>query len=179
MHVPTVVEPARTRTQGGRLGIPYYVYAVAFSSFFVIVGVIWDISWHISIGRDGLFSAPHLAIYLGAVVAGCFSGYQVLKTTFVGTATEKAHSVRFWGIFYSSLGALFCIWGAFAMLTSAPFDDWWHNTYGGPTDRSAWPVWSTAAKYLSPTPSRSRATTASGCRLSERIVFLRVLLMRL
>jgi hypothetical protein len=24
----------------------------------------------------------------------------------------------------------FCIWGAIAMLTSAPFDDWWHNTYG-------------------------------------------------
>ena len=22
------------------------------------------------------------------------------------------------------------IWGTFAMLTSAPFDDWWHNTYG-------------------------------------------------
>ena len=22
------------------------------------------------------------------------------------------------------------IWGAFAMLTSAPFDDWWHNAYG-------------------------------------------------
>jgi len=38
--------------------------------------------------------------------------------------------VRIWGIFYSSLGALFCIWGAIAMLTSAPFDDWWHNAYG-------------------------------------------------
>jgi hypothetical protein len=25
---------------------------------------------------------------------------------------------------------MFCIWGCIAMLTSAPFDDWWHNTYG-------------------------------------------------
>ena len=25
---------------------------------------------------------------------------------------------------------MYCIWGAIAMLTSAPFDDWWHNTYG-------------------------------------------------
>ncbi len=124
------LEPAGARPQAGRLGIPPYVYAVTLSSFFVIVGVMWDISWHISIGRDGLFSAPHLAIYLGAVVSGCFSGYQVLKTTFAGTPTEKAHNVRFWGVFYSSLGGLFCIWGAFAMLTSAPFDDWWHNTYG-------------------------------------------------
>jgi len=28
------------------------------------------------------------------------------------------------------LGAWVCIWGAFAMVTSAPFDDWWHNAYG-------------------------------------------------
>ena len=41
-----------------------------------------------------------------------------------------ATDVRVWGIFYSPLGALFCIWGAIAMLTSAPFDDWWHNAYG-------------------------------------------------
>ena len=28
------------------------------------------------------------------------------------------------------LGAWVCIWGAIAMLTSAPFDNWWHNAYG-------------------------------------------------
>lgn len=112
------------------LGIPLFVFASVFASLSIIVGLIWDISWHISIGRDGLLSPPHLAIYLGAVVSGVFSGYQVLKTTFAGTVGEKAQSVKFWGIFYGSLGALFCIWGAFAMLTSAPFDDWWHNTYG-------------------------------------------------
>ena len=37
--------------------------------------------------------------------------------------------MRFWG-FRAPLGAWVCIWGAFAMLTSAPFDDWWHNAYG-------------------------------------------------
>jgi hypothetical protein len=77
-----------------------------------------------------LLSPPHLAIYLGAVVSGVFSGFQVLKTTFAGTVEEKAQSIKFWSIFYGSLGALFCIWGAFAMLTSRTFDDWWHNTYG-------------------------------------------------
>jgi hypothetical protein len=126
----TVAAPARSQTAWSLLGIPLYVYATVFSSLSIIVGLIWDISWHTSIGRDGLLSPPHLAIYLGAVVSGVFSGYQVLKTTFAGTLEEKGQSVRFWGLFYSSLGALFCIWGAFAMLTSAPFDDWWHNTYG-------------------------------------------------
>ncbi|MGY4385872.1 hypothetical protein ACVWYN_002920 [Pedobacter sp. UYP24] len=110
--------------------VPIYIYAVVFSSLSIVVGLIWDISWHTSIGRDGLFSPPHLLIYLGAVTAGLFSGYHVLRLTFAGTAAEKDISVRFWNIFYGSLGALFCIWGAFTMITSAPFDDWWHNTFG-------------------------------------------------
>ena len=109
---------------------PTYVYASVFASLSIIVGLIWDISWHTSIGRDGLLSPPHLAIYLGAVIAGCFSGFKVLKISFFGSSEEKSASVKFWGIFYGSLGTMFCIWGAFAMLTSAPFDDWWHNTYG-------------------------------------------------
>ncbi|AFD08266.1 hypothetical protein [Solitalea canadensis] len=112
------------------LDIPFFIYATVFSSLCVIVGLIWDISWHTSIGRDGLLSPPHLVIYLGAVVSGLFSGYTVLKISFAGTSYERNSSVKFWGIFYGSLGALFSIWGAFAMLTSAPFDDWWHNTYG-------------------------------------------------
>lgn len=107
-----------------------YVYASVFSSLCIIVGLIWDISWHTSIGRDGLLSPPHDVIYLGAIFSGLFSGYQVLRTTFWGSLAEKAASVKFWGVFYAPLGAMFCIWGAIAMLTSAPFDDWWHNTYG-------------------------------------------------
>lgn len=127
---PDLNAPSHSRVNMGLLGIPLYVYATVLASLCIITGLIWDISWHTSIGRDGLFSPPHLLIYLGAVVSGFFSGYQVLKTTFAGSQTEKSQSVRFWGIFYSSLGALFSIWGAFSMLTSAPFDDWWHNTYG-------------------------------------------------
>jgi len=118
------------KTSSGSLGIPVFVYATVFASLSIVVGLIWDISWHISIGRDGLFSPPHLAMYLGAIISGIFSGYQVLRTSFAGSPQEKAASVKFWGIFNGSLGALFCIWGAIAMLTSAPFDDWWHNTYG-------------------------------------------------
>jgi hypothetical protein len=114
----------------GTRALPFYIYAVVFASFSIVVGLIWDISWHTSIGRDGLFSPPHLATYIGAVTSGVFSGYYVLRLTFAGTPEEKQRSINFWKIFYGSLGALFCIWGAFTMITSAPFDDWWHNTFG-------------------------------------------------
>ncbi|WP_342646064.1 hypothetical protein [Mucilaginibacter sp. CSA2-8R] len=122
---------AETKTTATRTGtLPFYIYAVVFASFSIVVGLVWDISWHMSIGRDGLFSPPHLATYLGAVTAGLFSGYHVLRLTFAGHAGEKQESIRFWRFFYGSLGALFCIWGAFTMITSAPFDDWWHSTFG-------------------------------------------------
>lgn len=126
----TAVAPVETPASTAIRVIPTYVYASVFASFCIAVGLIWDISWHMTVGRDGLFSPPHLAIYLGALISGLFSGFNVLKISFWGTQTEKDASIKFWGIFYASLGGLFCIWGALAMLTSAPFDDWWHNTYG-------------------------------------------------
>jgi hypothetical protein len=110
--------------------VPWHVLAVVFAATSVQIGVIWDISWHQSIGRDTLFSPPHLAIYLGGIVAGFASGWLVLKTTFAGSAAERAAAVSFWKFFRGPLAAWVCIWGAIAMITSAPFDDWWHNAYG-------------------------------------------------
>jgi hypothetical protein len=108
---------------------PWSIYAVLFASTSVILGVIWDISWHRSIGRDTFWTPAHLGIYLGGVVAGLTSGWVALRTTFGGSDADRGKAVRFWG-FRAPLGAWVCIWGAFAMVTSAPFDDWWHNAYG-------------------------------------------------
>ncbi len=102
---------------------------MAFASASVLVGVVWDISWHRTIGRDTFWTPAHLAIYLGGTVAGLSCGWLVLKTTFAGAEHEKAAGVTFWG-FRGPLGAWVCIWGAIAMIASGPFDDWWHNAYG-------------------------------------------------
>jgi hypothetical protein len=107
----------------------WYINVLLLSTFCIMAGVIWDISWHMSIGRDTLFSPPHMAIYLGGIAAGASSIWKILRTSFWGTPDEKGRAVSFWGM-KAPLGTLFCIWGAGAMITSAPFDDWWHNTYG-------------------------------------------------
>jgi hypothetical protein len=123
-------ERSSTRSGGWRLGIPPYIYAVVFASFCVVMGLLWDIMWHMTIGRDGLFAPPHVVIYVGAVISGLFSAYQILNLTLTKNHPGRIGAVPFWGVFYGPLGAMFSVWGALAMLTSAPFDDWWHNTYG-------------------------------------------------
>ncbi|MBW3630410.1 MAG: hypothetical protein KY464_14075 [Gemmatimonadetes bacterium] len=63
-------------------------------------------------------------------MAGIVCGWHVLRLTFAGSSEERAATVRWWGYFRGPLGAWTCVWGAIAMLTSAPLDDWWHQAYG-------------------------------------------------
>jgi hypothetical protein len=109
--------------------VPFFIWAAMLAISSTVIGVQWDISWHRSIGRDAFWSPPHIAIYLGGVLAGLTSGYLILSTTFAGTRAARAASVRIWG-FRGPLGAFISAWGGIAMLASAPFDNWWHNTYG-------------------------------------------------
>lgn len=107
----------------------WHAYTAVFAAACVMSGVYWDISWHMSIGRDTFWTPAHLLIQAGGLIAGCSSGYVALRTTFKGSNAQRAASVNFWG-FRAPLGAWTCIWGCIAMLTSAPFDNWWHNAYG-------------------------------------------------
>ena len=125
--IPTSRTAIRTAPVATRL--PWYVAAAVVAATSAKVGVIWDISWHRSIGRDTFWTPAHMAIYLGGVLAGLACGWLVLRTTFTPAPEQRDTSVAFWG-FRGPLGAWVCIWGAFAMITSAPFDNWWHNAYG-------------------------------------------------
>jgi len=93
-----------------------------------MIGVHWDIAWHRSIGRDTFWTPAHIAIQLCGVIAGITCGYLILWTTFTHSQLRVA-SVNVLG-FRGPLGAFICAWGGFTMITSAPFDDWWHNAYG-------------------------------------------------
>ena len=95
----------------------------------IVVGIFWDISWHRTIGRDTFWTPAHMAIYLGGLLGGLTAGWLVLHTTFFGSDQEKSAAVKLWG-FRAPMGAWVTIWGCLAMLTSAPFDNWWHDAYG-------------------------------------------------
>jgi len=121
--VTLVSAPARANS------ISWVSRVVIFAATCIVGGILWDISWHRTIGRDTFWTPAHLAIYIGGGLSGMTAGWLALRTTFLGTAEEKAAAVRLWG-FYAPMGAWVSIWGAIAMLTSAPFDNWWHNAYG-------------------------------------------------
>jgi hypothetical protein len=107
----------------------WHAYSVVFAAVCVMIGVYWDISWHMTIGRDTFWTPAHLLIQVGGMIAGLTSGFVVLKSTIAPSERDIATGVRVWG-FRGPLGAWLCIWGCFAMLASAPFDNWWHNAYG-------------------------------------------------
>jgi hypothetical protein len=107
----------------------WLAYVAVVAAVAIMVGVYWDISWHMSIGRDSFWTPAHILIQCGGLLAGLCSGFVALKCTFWPSDRDIGTSVRLWG-FRAPLGAWACIWGCFAMLASAPFDNWWHNAYG-------------------------------------------------
>jgi hypothetical protein len=108
---------------------PWYVYTSFLATASAVFGLYWDISWHMSIGRDTFWTPAHLMIQFGAVLAGFSCAWLILHTTFGGDEAAKRATVGFWG-FRGPLGAFIAAWGGLAMVTSAPFDNWWHNAYG-------------------------------------------------
>lgn len=109
--------------------IPWYVWCAVLAVTSITIGGHWDVSWHESIGRDTFWTPAHMAIYLGGLLTGAAFGYLILATTFDRHSPLRASSVRVLG-FYGPIGAFIGAWGGLTMLTSAPFDNWWHNAYG-------------------------------------------------
>ena len=113
-------------------GVSWTLWAGVLALTSASMGGAWDVAWHRSIGRDSFLTPAHIAIYACAVIAALVCGYLIFRSTFGRTAEARAMravSVQVLG-FHAPLGAFIAAWGGIAMLTSAPFDNWWHNAYG-------------------------------------------------
>ena len=109
--------------------VPWLVWANVIASVCIATGLYWDISWHETIGRDSFWTPAHLLIQFGALLGAFGSAWVIMRTTFGGDSDARANSVNVLG-FRAPLGAFIAAWGGGAMLTSAPFDNWWHEAYG-------------------------------------------------
>jgi hypothetical protein len=109
--------------------VPFLAPWIVIGGACITLGILWDISWHATIGRDTFWTPAHMVVYLGGTLGGLLAGWLALEATFLRKGRLTGSTVEIAGG-RAPLGAWVCIWGAMAMLTSAPFDDWWHNAYG-------------------------------------------------
>jgi len=130
--LPVSINITQAKGTSATFRIPAVIWCMLVAITSDMIGAYWDVAWHQSIGRDTFWTPAHLAIQLCAVLGGLTSGFLILSTTFGHSPAayqRRAASVKIWG-FRGPLGAFIAAWGGFAMITSAPFDNWWHNAYG-------------------------------------------------
>ena len=119
-EAPTPIQPA---------SVPWYIWTGVLAVTSASICGAWDVSWHRSIGRDTFWTPAHMAIYACGLLAAIIGAWLVGKCTFGHDAKLRAASVQVLGL-RAPLGVFLAAWGGIAMLTSAPFDNWWHNAYG-------------------------------------------------
>lgn len=102
-----------------------------------LVGLSWDIQWHIEVGPDTFFTLSHLALYSGSALSGITSLVMVLRSTAaqragrpLGREVGGAGVRVFGGAFSAPLGYLLSGVGAASFLIYGLLDLWWHSIYG-------------------------------------------------
>jgi hypothetical protein len=85
------------------------------AGWFGFPGLLWDVAWHRTIGRDSFLSPPHVLMYTGVAVNGLVSAWAVL-----------------WGRRRYGAPAAFNLCGAGFLLAvaGAALDEWWHVNVG-------------------------------------------------
>lgn len=109
--------------------VPWYIWMGVVAVTSANVGGAWDVSWHRSIGRDSFWTPAHMAIYACGLLSAIVCSWLIVQCTLGRDAELRATSVSIFGL-RAPLGVFLAGWGGVMMMTSAPFDNWWHNAYG-------------------------------------------------
>jgi hypothetical protein len=96
-------------------------------------GVQWDIQWHVLIGRDSFWIAPHLMTYAGVTLVVLLSFGVLAGETWRGAGAAGAEApvptIRVMGL-SGTRGFHLAAWGIALTVLAAPIDDLWHRLYG-------------------------------------------------
>jgi hypothetical protein len=108
-------------------GLPVVLWGALASNLCMLVGWHWDISWHRSIGRDTVWTLPHIFIYAALLIAFAYNSFLILSHTF--GSSKSVPGIRIFG-FNGPSGAFVTLWAILLQFTAIVFDNWWHGVYG-------------------------------------------------
>ena len=74
----------RAAARADATSIPWTIWCMVAGIASGMVGGIWDISWHMSIGRDTFWTPAHIAIQMTGVLVGIACGYLILSAILFG-----------------------------------------------------------------------------------------------
>jgi hypothetical protein len=93
-------------------------------------GVGWDIRWHLIIGRDSFWIAPHVMTYASVVAASAIAfGVLLVETWRAREAVGATDGVAIAGL-RGTRGFHLTWWGMAIVILAAPIDDLWHRLFG-------------------------------------------------
>jgi hypothetical protein len=93
-------------------------------------GVQWDIQWHVRIGRDSFWIAPHVMTYAGVAATVLLSFGVLAWDTWRRRRTAVARDeISVMGI-VGTPGFHLSAWGIALTVLAAPIDDLWHRLFG-------------------------------------------------
>jgi hypothetical protein len=93
-------------------------------------GVQWDIRWHLLIGRDSFWIAPHVMTYTGVTLGALLAfGILALDTSRAWRGESVPDGVSVFGL-TGTRGFHLAWWGMAVTILAAPIDDLWHRLFG-------------------------------------------------
>jgi hypothetical protein len=110
-------------------------------------GLAVDLQWHTDVGRDKLFTPPHIMILAGIIPTSIFIGCYVLWYSFFNKSDDR---VGFYiGPFIAPTSIWMMICGLITLVVGGLYDDFWHTSYGIDTTIITPPhVWTFAGGML-------------------------------
>ena len=108
----------------------YALWALLVAKLVGAWGIGWDIRWHLMIGRDSFWIAPHVMTY-ASVIAGALIplGVLVVETWRRRWGADRPLAATSVGL-RGTRGFPLAWWGMIITILAAPIDDLWHRLFG-------------------------------------------------
>ena len=126
--VQTIAAPASTPVASTPALARAGLWTIFAGHFLATWGTQWDIQWHLTIGRDSFWIAPHVLTYTGVTVI-VLASFGVLAWMTAHGGELGGSAVRVFGV-SGSAGYHLATWGIALTVAAAPIDDLWHRLFG-------------------------------------------------